>query len=399
MLPVESIWRGTMLITRDQIEEILRYKFNEMPVTSLYIDVDPSRNTKEEYLKNIKTLIRESKAKLKKEKLSRDGYYSVLGDFDRISSSVGLLKGHAFKGLAFFSSSKNGFFQIYQLDEQVKDRIVVDSTPYTRPLFAILRLKKRYITLLFKKDKLRVLEVYGDKIKETIDLFSKSHFSSRSNAYIFTNEKKYQNRLETEYSKFLCEASNEVLDLFMKSEADYIVLGGEKKVCQMFFKSMHPYLKERYAGCIDVAFEANNKTVHEAVKGINEEKREQLDTELTDRIKEELSKEGEACKGIQEVLKALSIAAVSVIVIEEGYVVPGFMDRESGIMYLKEKDCKSDASKLIRVSDMINEAVDDAIHYGAEVRIVKNKALMDGLDHIAALLRFKLVPLNETVLP
>jgi len=44
---------------------------------------------------------------------------------------------------------------------------------------------------------------------------------------------------------------------------------------------------------------------------------------------------------------------------------------------------------LIPVFDLINEIVDFAVHQGAEVRVIKDKNLMDGLNNIAALLRFK----------
>ncbi len=378
-----------MLITRDQIEAVLRYRFNELPVTSLYIDVDPSHYPKEEYLKNIKTLIRESREKLEKEKLSRDEHQSVLDDFEKLSSYVDAVRGHDYKGLALFSSSRNGFFQVYQLEEPVKDRLIVDHIPYTKPLFAILRLKKRYIALLFKKDKLRVFEVYGERIKEELDLFTTSTFSSRSNAYIFINEKKIQNRRETELSKFLREASEAVLGLFMKSEADYIVLGGDEKVRQSFHTSMHPYLRERFAGFINVPFNARERDVLAAVREICEEKFRQLDRDLVSRIREQLLRDGYACNGLKKVLEALSMAAVSVLVIEEGYTSPGYMEREGGLLYREGDEPGGSRDELLHLSDVVNEAIDEAIHQGAEVRIVKGLALMEGLDHIAALLRFR----------
>lgn len=378
-----------MIITKDQIEAVLRYRFNELPVTSLYLDVDPARNPKEEYLINVKSLIREGRDKLEEDRLSREGYQSVLEDFEKISAYVSSIKGHDFKGLALFSSSKNGFFQVYQLDEPVRDRIIVDHVPYTKPLLAQLQKKKRYIALLLKKDKLRAFEVYGNRIKEELDLFTGSNYSSRSNAYIFINEKKIQNRKETELNKFLREASDEVLHLLMRSEADYIVLGGDEKVRQFFHTNMHPYLKERFAGFINVPFDAKERDVLEAVKAVSAERLRKLDRELVARIHEELSRNGFACKGLKRVLEALSMAAVSVLVVEEGYSCPGYIDRANGLLYTDEDKPASGADNMLPLSDVVNEAVDEAIHQGADVRIIRDASLMEGLDHIAALLRFR----------
>jgi peptide chain release factor subunit 1 len=379
-----------MLISKNQIDQVLKYKFNDIPVTSLYLNVDPSMNTKEEFIKNWKTLLRENREKLKKEDFSREGYYSVLMDFDRITHSVESIKGHGFNSIAIFSSSKNNFIQTYELDEPVRDRLIVEFFPYTKPLFTVLRLKKRYIALLFKKDKLRAFEVYGDKINEDLDLFNTSHFSSRANDYIFINEKKYQNRMETEYHKFLREASGAVLDLFMEKGADCIVLGGEKNICRDFVKHMHSYLHERYAGCIDAKLNAKDSEVLKEVRKINEKIISEKDKKLTERIRSELSKDGEACKGIQNILEALSMAAVRTLVVEDGYMVPGFVDMETGFLYIEKDKAASDNASFMPVKDIINEAVDEAIHQGAEVRIVKNKELLRGLDHVAALLRFNM---------
>jgi hypothetical protein len=378
-----------MLITKSQIEEVLNYNFNDVPVTSLYLNVDPVRYPKEEYMKNIKTLLRENKEKLKKEDFSRNSYYSVLEDFKSITMSVEAVRGHGFQGLALFSSSKNKFLQAYELDAPVSDRLVVDYVPYTKPLFSVLALKKRYMALLFKKNKLRVFEVFGEKIKEEIDLFSSSRFSSRSNAYIFINEKKYQNRLETEYNKFLREASGEALSVFMKKGADYIVLGGDKNACRDFLKYMHSYLQSRYAGCIEVDFNAGEKEVLRGVKKICEKQTAEQDKEFIGKIKKELSKGGEACRGIEDVLKALSAAAMSVLVIEEGYSVPGYIDKEGTIVHVSTRKPEEATKGLFPVKDVTNEVIDEAIHLGAEVRLVRDKTLMKGLDHIAALLRFK----------
>ncbi|GEM_PF-1951661 len=380
---------GTMLITREQIEDLMRRRFGEIPVTSFYLNVDQTRYPKEEYQKNVKTLVRKSRERLEHEGLSREGRYSVLEDFERVLSAVNGIKASWYRGFAVFTSSKNGFYQEYHLDDPVADKLVVDRFPYTRPLFAVLRMKQRYIVLLLKKDKLRAFEVYGSRIEECIDLFVSTVFSSRKNAYIFINEKKYQNRLETEYAKFLHEASNEALDLLTRRDADYIVLGGDRGVCRDFEDAMHPYLRERFAGCIEAGFDVGEHTVLDAVRNISRVKSEQIDAELAKKIRDEIGRHGKACRGVKEVLKALSLASVSVLLMEQGYAAPGYMDAASGRLFAVREDYDGDPAALREVDDIMNEAVDEAVQQGAEVRIVQSAGIMSGLDHTAALLRFR----------
>jgi len=379
-----------MPITKKQIEELLEYKSNEMPVTSFYLNVDPKKFVKEGYIKNYKTLMRNIKEKLSKDDISRDGYYSVTKDFDKIENYIKSVKDHSFKGVVLFSSSKNNFYQVYEIDNPVRNKIIVDFVPYTKPLYSIIGLMKRYLSLLFKKDKLRVFEVYGNKIKEELDLFRMSCFDSRFNAYIFINEKKYYNRKETEYYKFLRDASSEVLDLFIRKGADYITLGGDNNVAKDFYNNMHSYLRDRFAGFINVNFDSKKSEVLNEVKNVNTEIVKKLDKEITDKIISEFSKNGSVAKGINDVLRALTMSAVSILAIEEGYEVPGYMDKESGHLVLNPENYGEDKDKLVKVDDIVYEAIEVAIHQGAEIRMIREKALMADLDHIAALLRFKL---------
>lgn len=379
-----------MLIMKQQIESILHYRFNGIPVSSFYLTVDQARYPRGEYLITTKTLLKECRERLETEKLSRTDLHSVMYDLEKITPAVESLKGHGFKGFALFSSSKNGFFQTFGLDTPVTERLVVDRTPYTKPLLSVLRLSCRYLAVLLKKGKLRAFEVFGGSIREELDLFKATLFSPRANAYIFTNEKKIQNRSETEYHKFLQEASAEVLDLFTRTGADFVSLGGDKNVTRDFSRCMHPYLRDRYAGELECGFEAHEKEVLGEVGRLNSARALEKDRALASKIREELSREGHACSGLKSVLDALLMGAVGALAVREGYSVPGYTDPRNGMLYPEPSVTPDDAKGLAPVKDVVDEAAEYAMQNGAEVRIIRNDELMEGLDGIAALLRFRI---------
>jgi peptide chain release factor subunit 1 len=378
-----------MLIQKQQIESILHYRFNGIPVSSFYLNVDQARYPRGEYLINAKSLIRECRERLEGEKLSREDYRSVTEDLEKITPAVESLKGHGFKGFALFSSTKNGFFQTFGLDAPVTERLVVDRTPYTKPLLSVLRLTCRDLAVLLKKGKLRAFEVFGGRIREELDLFKASLFTTRANAYMLTKERKIQNRNETEHHKFLQEASAEVLDLFTRTGADFVVLGGDKNVARDFARCMHPYLRDRYAGELECGFEAHEKEVLREVGRINTAKALEKDRALAYRIREELSRGGHACCGLAGVLDSLSMGAVGALAVKEGYSVPGYTDLRTGMLYPEASVTPEDAKRLSPVKDVVDEAAEYAMQNGAEVRIIRTDELMEGLDGIAALLRFR----------
>ncbi|RKY01039.1 MAG: hypothetical protein DRP54_04380 [Spirochaetes bacterium] len=378
-----------MLITKSQIEELLNYRYDGVPVVSVYLSIFPSGSNEGDHVAAIKSLVHRSKEKLNGTSFKEEEIEAIHREFEKLIDYVENLKNPGFKGLALFSRVNNGFFQVYELDDPVKDNLIVDKYPYIRPLFAILRMYRRAIVLIFRQDKLRVFEVFGSRIKEEIDLFTRLRYDMRGNDYIFINEKKIQHRKESEYHKFLREASNEVLELFMKRGANYILLGGYKQVAEDFYKHMHSYLKDRFAGYLDLPFGAQEKEVLEKTRLVIAQKVEEEDRKVVEKIKEELSKNGDACCGIDDVLKHLMCGAISLLAVEEGYTMPGYMDSKNGFLYVSRDQASGAGDSIIEVSDIINEAIDEAMHQGAEIRIVRNKELMEGLEHIAALLRFK----------
>lgn len=100
-----------MIITKQQIDELLKYKSTVIPITSVYLNVDPAIYPREEYMKNLKTLIRQAKENVEKDEYSRDARFSLMEDFEKILNFVEPIKEHNCKSLAIFSSSKNGFFR------------------------------------------------------------------------------------------------------------------------------------------------------------------------------------------------------------------------------------------------------------------------------------------------
>jgi peptide subunit release factor 1 (eRF1) len=152
---------------------------------------------------------------------------------------------------------------------------------------------------------------------------------------------------------------------------------------------MHPYLRDRYAGELECAFEAHDKEVLAEVGKINAAKALEKDRALTSKIREELAREGHACSGLAGVLDSLSMGAVGALAVKEGYAVPGYTDPRTGMLYPGTSVAPEDARGLSPVQDVVDEASEHAMQIGAEVRVIRTEELMEGLGGIAALLRFR----------
>jgi peptide subunit release factor 1 (eRF1) len=66
----------------------------------------------------------------------------------------------------------------------------------------------------------------------------------------------------------------------------------------------------------------------------------------------------------------------------------GFRCADSGRLVLARADCRGEGPP-IPVSDVVNEALEEALQQGAEVRVIDDPEAAGRLDGMAALLRFR----------
>jgi peptide chain release factor subunit 1 len=72
--------------------------------------------------------------------------------------------------IAIFSCSGKGFYQKIELPRRVRDRMVVDATPWVRPMRAVLDEYHRACVLILDKETARTWELYQGEINETSEI-------------------------------------------------------------------------------------------------------------------------------------------------------------------------------------------------------------------------------------
>jgi peptide subunit release factor 1 (eRF1) len=108
---------------------------------------------------------------------------------------------------------------------------------------------------------------------------------------------------------------------------------------------------------------------------------------LVDRLRDAVGGTG-AVAGLDPVLKTLVERRVETLVVSDGYEAPGWRCDNCQLLAVKGRQCPLCGGAMISASDVIEEAIEEALTQSCKVSVVKDNADLDVLGRIGALLRF-----------
>src|SRR5215217_6832049 len=139
-----------MPISESRIRELAGFKGEDAPVTSLYLDVDGRRRIRARDVE----LALERMIRPVRERHQQDGSASVCADLNRIEEHVkGGIDRSQVRGVALFACSAHDFWEVVELAVPVRDRLVVNHTPYVRELEAVVARHERFAVLLVDRQR------------------------------------------------------------------------------------------------------------------------------------------------------------------------------------------------------------------------------------------------------
>jgi peptide chain release factor subunit 1 len=395
----------------DKINNLLKFKSDKYPITSLYLKLGPNERENVRFKIALKNLIKEQREKLNERNFSSHALKSIESDMKKITDyfdNPDVLTG--FRGIALFSSTREGVWEVFKLPFVYRNRLVVDSSPLMRQLVTINDEFGDIVVVCIDRKKARLFRISFSGAEEIIDYF---YPGATRNTKFQAQEGKFKQRvsllggggqvaqgfgeygfqrmIENEMHQHFKHVSDSVFEYYKQNKFDWLIIGGIEQVVADFSNHLHTYLKEKCLGTL--AIEINLVKPDDLVE-------KALDLlEFTERRnKKKLIKEfeqrlvsGYAVNGIAATLKALAMGQVRILIVAEGFFHSGFVCPESRILVLeKSDDLCPEGKKPIPVVDIVDEMMEEALRQGAEVEVILDEGAKKEIYGIGAILRFKL---------
>ncbi|MEA2075772.1 MAG: Vms1/Ankzf1 family peptidyl-tRNA hydrolase, partial [Euryarchaeota archaeon] len=271
------------------------------------------------------------------------------------------------KGLAMFASNIHDFFRAYKLAMPVENLLVVDTSPYIRPLARLVDEYESFGLVLLDSQRAKIYVVSSGKVgykkKKANDIINKHKKGGMSQA-------RFQRLRKGAIDHFLKDVAEDVEKLFSKDEVVKIIIAGSGNAKIIFKNILPPHIKSKIVDIIDMDFdEAEGRLVSKAEEIVLEDEKETSERNVS-RLRDEILRNGLAVHGLKETGEAVINGQIELLLVSKGYKIRGWICEKCQAVDSGLKDkCPYCGSRTSEV-DVIEEIIEFAKRTDTKIEFV-----------------------------
>ncbi len=372
-----------MPISESRIRDLAGFKGEDAPVTSLYLDVDGRRRIRARDVE----LALERMIRPVRDRQNQEGHASVCADLDRIEEHVkaGIDRSHV-RGLAVFSCSAHGFWEVVELAVPVRDRLVVNHTPYVRELEAVVAQHERFAVLLVDRQRARLFLFQQGELLEKQEQFDLLPRHDDDGGQMGKDQ--VAGHTAAAAHRHLKHAASAAFSLYQDQGFDHFVLCGPDEVTAELERELHAYLRERLVARMAMAMHAGDDEIRQMAEDVETGVERAREAAVVDRLRQAVGSGAGGAAGIDAVLEALVARRVETLLVSEGFEAPGWRCPGCAWVGTLGRRCPLCASDMEQVADVVEEAVEEALAQACKVAVCRANADLDVMGRVGALLRY-----------
>ncbi len=373
------------MLSRTELKEIASMDKKDGYVISLYLNVDPIFNKKGDYVVHLKNMLKDAV-----ESLGKNTYKKVKDDFERIDNFILTNKRMFKKGLAILSSSAHSLWKDYHLEVPVKNELIVDKTPYIKPLLDILDNYPGYAVLLVGKDSARIFVIHLREILEYGEIYTPDvPGKHKKGGWSALSQSHYERHIDYHVGMHLKEVVGK-LDSFLGGEyIGRLILGGSDEAVSMVRGMLPKTTLEKVIGTVKIEMVAKDPEVLAKVEPLVNEYEKNREKETVEALITGAMKNKNAVLGLEDVLHAIHQQKVMKLVFLKELKKSGFSCKSCGFLTSQKIDICPYCKGMTEIVDYIVDlAGEKAIGQGAIVEVLAEDKKLKEAGGIGAFLRF-----------
>lgn len=374
------------MITSETVNDVVHFDGGGLPVVSLYARVPDDPGDRRALRSRLSSLIHEIRRSADDIALGHVAMLSIRSDIQLMEAAVAQER-WAPGSIALFSCSARRFFQSVELPRPVRDRVVVDSTPWVRAMLAVLDEYHRCCVAVVDRGSARLWELYQRELREITRFRDRT---VRSSAGLPAG--RVQHKADELAKRHFRNVVVELAELFRTDPFDLLAVGGHHEEVPGFVAYLPRELRKRIAGSFTVdpgtATPADIRSRgEEIVERYARDEEHRLVAELVAKV----AVGGWATLGLDNCLWAAGAAAVERLLVQEGATVPGVVCESCGWLACTGDWCALCFGPVRSTPDVVDDMVAAVIDEGGSVKHIDTATAL--AEHGAgAMLRFPLPP-------
>ena len=396
------------------LNDLINIHADARPVVSLYATVPTDPKDQNGLRSRVNSLLDQLDPLTEDESLDREARLSIREDIVRLREAV-LVEHWKPHGIGLFASSARNLFEAVQLPGEPHDRVMVDATPWVRPIAAIVDKEHRtcLVTLdrghavlwEYQNEKLRQVEEIKDRVLRDDD-YTGGRWGGREWATHYTAgelaKQHFRHVGERLDRLFFPEHDREVQyqtvvegrsehEIGADRRYDVLVVAEHGDAVAGFVDELPDQLRGKLAGTItdpSVNDRGALKAQADEVLGRWERDREK---QQVDHILDIEAMGGWGVTGLRKSLWAASSRGIETLLLREADEAPGVVCDVCGWLGESGDTCPISGDQLRHAPDIVDQLVQSVLRDGGEVHTLEEGIAPDARTP-AAHLRFPLPP-------
>lgn len=362
------------MITHAELQQLIDFEPGEHTVLSLYLNVDPSRRSKDKYRLWLRSLLKEVSDQAEP------------ADIERVERYFGFEYDWQGKSVVCFVCTKAGLWQASSLAVPMEDNVFVGDRPYIKPLTDLLDRHQPYGVALVDREGARLFLIHVGEIVETAGTLGEETKRHKQGGWA---AQKLQRHEDVQASHNLRSAANVAIDFFQQGQCRRIVLAGTEETVSQFHSLLPRAWQDKVVGNIPMDMNATETEVLTKSRSVIREALTKEEADLVERIITAAAKGEGATVGLADTLAALQEERAHTLVVTEGFSAPGYRCTSCGYISADgDGFCPYCGSDLIHVDDTVEYAVKRMLELGGQVESVRDNLALVKAGSIGAVLRY-----------
>ncbi len=292
---------------------------------------------------------------------------------------------HEAKAVALFISKSPDYFKRIFLPVETGNLIVLDTSPYIRPLALIEDEYRDYVLVLVDSEHFKIydmaattIESKGSKSTELIGKHKKGGWS----------QQRFSRLRKEAVDKFHKNCAEDLVKIMRETDQEGIVLAGPGKAKEDFAKHLPQDIVSEIVARLDVSMDLHQSKLIQMAEGEMAAAEKAEGDELSKMLKDAVMAGKNVTYGLEETLEATQQGRVSILLVDTDTQIPGYIcEKDQHIGKGSPKPCPICGGETSEV-DVIEEIIEFAIRMGSRVEFVKGNDYLKELGCIAAYLRY-----------
>ncbi|MCK4614655.1 MAG: hypothetical protein KAU14_07620 [Thermoplasmata archaeon] len=301
-----------------------------------------------------------------------------------LSQNVNALHRKGSSGLALFVSRPLGFFEAHPLPLKVENTLVLDASPYIRPLARFLEEYEDFGIILIDHNHARIYLVKAGEIAETERLHEKIFHHHKKGGW---SQMRFQRRRQGELVQFYKSAAEEAVGVFEGERIRRLIVVGQSDAKKNFIPYLPKHYQDKIIAILNIETETPDKEVVRDAFPIFFEKEREEEIEMVEEFMGAVMKGENAAYGLGDVLEKTRNGRAETIIINMNFKAPGYKCEMCNVVELHPGNCPYCGATLNQV-DAVEELVELAAQTDARVEFVAENESLKSLGGVGVFLRW-----------